>query len=230
MEQTQGKELSLKKTIRWISSALGTFLYIFLMMHTIVIHTSGIFNGSWLVPYFSYPAYIVCLTIAADYWIGDNLVRHRTYFASTLISAAILLCGGAYFMPGYVLFPGFRSLLAALFSFGIILFSILNIRKNVKNSRQIAAGKETLQATRSEKWRRTTRIVCLLSICCVLFENVQKSIMISYGFMNNLNYSINLSTFSHYFLSILSAILLARFVKAEFLPIKVSATEMFDEV
>ena len=172
----------------------------------------------WLVPNFSIPAYFFCLTIAAKYWIEDSLVRRRTYFASTSISPAILLCGGAYFMPGYVLFPGFRSLLAALFSFGIILFSILNIRKKEKTSRQITAGKETLQATRSEIWRRTTRIVCLLSICCVLFENWQKSIMVSYGILMHEYYSMSLPTFSHYFLSILSAILLARFVKAEFVP------------
>jgi hypothetical protein len=222
MEHTLGEKFVWKNFFHWIGNAIETFLYVFLMMHTIVIHTSGLFNGSWLVPYFSYPAYIVCLTIAADYWIGENFVRRRTYFASTFISPAILLCGGAYFMPGHVLFPGFRSLLAALFSVGIILYSILDIRKNVKNSRQRAAGKETLQVTRSEKLGRTTRIVCLLSICCVLFENCQKSIMVSYGFMSNLNYGMNLSTFSHYFLSILSAILLARFVKAEFIPRSIS--------
>ncbi|MEN6634221.1 MAG: hypothetical protein ABFC56_00005 [Clostridiaceae bacterium] len=218
MEQLQSEKPNSNKFFCATVNALGTFLFVFLMMHMFVLHFSGVYDGMWLVPYFSIPAYFFCLTFGAEYWIGENLVRRRTYFASTFISPAILLCGGAYFMPGYVLFPGFRSLLAALFSVGIILYSILDIRKNGKNRRQRAAGKETLQVTRSEKWGRTARIVCLLSICCVLFENCQKSIMVSYGFMSNLNYGMNLSTFSHYVLSILSAILLARFVKAEFIP------------
>ena len=220
MDQKEGKERSLKKAIRWISSALGTFLYVFLMMHTIVIHTSGLYNGGWLVPYFSYPAYMVCLTIAASYWIGENRVRLRSYYVSTLISPVILLCGGAYFMPGYVVFSGFRSILAALFTVAIVLYGIWHYRKKIRNSQQRAAERKPLQVTRSDKWRRTARIICLLSICCVLFENFQESITVTYGFLTHMNFGMSLSVVSQYPLCILSAILLARFVKAEFLPIK----------
>lgn len=218
MEHVEGKKLSLKNSFRWIGSAIGTFLFVFLMMHMFVLHFSGVYDGMWLIPYFSTPAYFFCLTIAANYWIGENLVRSWSFFISLIISTAILFFSGVYFPSGYVLYTGFRSLLAALFSVGIILYSIFDIRKNVKNSRQIAAGNETLQVIRSEKWGRTARIVCLLSICCVLFENCQKSIMVSHGFLTHVNYGMNLPTFSHYFLSILSAILLARFVKVEFIP------------
>ena len=178
-------------------------------MHMFPLHFSGVYDGMWLVPNFSIPAYFFCLTIAAKYWIEDSLVRRRTYFASTSISPAILLCGGAYFMPGYVLFPGFRSILAAMASAGVILYCILNTRKKEKNARQMA---------KSSIWKRVARIVCLLSICCVLFENWQKSIMVSYGFLTHEHYSMSLPTFSHYFLSIFSAIVLARFVKEEFFP------------
>lgn len=222
MEQTQDTH-TLKQVFRGIGSALGTFLFVFLMMHSIVIHTSGIYNGVWMVPYFSYPAYLVCLTIAADYWIGENRVRHRSYFASILISPVILLCGGAYFMPGYVDFPEFRSILAALFTVAIVLYGIWHYRKKVNNSQQRVAENEPLQTTRSDKWRRTVRIICLLSICCILFENFQESITVTNGFLTHMNFGMSLSTFSQYPLCILSAILLARFVKAEFLPINVSA-------
>jgi len=223
MEQLQSEKPNSNKFFRAIINALGTFLFVFLMMHMFVLHFSGVYDGMWLIPYFSTPAYFFCLTIAANYWIGENLVRRWSFCISLIISTIILFFSAAYFPSGYVLYTGFRSLLAALFSVGIILYSILDIRKNGKNSRQRAAGKETLQVTRFEKWGRTARIVCLLSICCVLFENCQKSIMVSYGFLTNLNYGMNLSTFSHYFLSILSAILLARFVKAEFIPRSIPA-------
>jgi len=218
MGQIEGKKLSPKKAIHWIISAIGTFLFVFLMMHMFVLHFSGVYDGMWLVPYFSIPAYFFCLTIAAEYWIGENNVRRWSYGVSTFISPVILFCGSTYFMPGYVLFPGFRSILAALGSIGVILYSVLIIRKKKENSRPIAARKETLQMVGTIKWKQTARIACLLSICCVLFENWQKSIMISYGFLTLVNFGKNLSTFSHYFLSVLSAILLARFVKAEFTP------------
>ncbi len=223
MEQLQSEKPNSNKFFRATVNALGTFLFVFLMMHMFVLHFSGVYDGMWLIPYFSIPAYFFCLTIAAKYWIEDNFVRRRSFFISLVIAAVILFFSGLYFPSSYVLYTGFRSILAAMASVGVILYSILDIRKSVKNSRQIAAGNETLQVTRSEKWGRTARIVCLLSICCVLFENCQKSIMVSYGFLTNLNYGMNLSTFSHYFLSILSAILLARFVKAEFIPRSISA-------
>jgi len=223
MEQLQSEKPNSNKIFRATVNALGTFLFVFLMIHMFVLHFSGVYDGMWLIPYFSIPAYFFCLTIAAKYWIEDNLVRRRSFFISLIIAAVILFFSGLYFPSSYVLYTGFRSILAAMASVGVILYNILNIRKNIKNSRQRAAGKETLQVTRSEKWERTARIVCLLSICCVLFENCQKSIMVSYGFLTNLNYGMNLSTFSHYFLSILSAILLARFVKAEFIPRSIPA-------
>ena len=216
MEKTTGKIQNIKNAIRWITNAIGTFLYVFLMMHMFVLHFSGVFDGMWLIPYFSIPAYFFCLTIAAKYWIEDNLVRRRSFLISMIIATIILFFSGLYFPSEYVLYTGFRSILAALASAGVILYCILDTRKKEKNARQMA---------KSSIWKRVARIVCLLSICCVLFENWQKSIMVSYGFLTHEHYSMSLPTFSHYFLSILSAILLARFVKAEFIPRGASCDE-----
>ena len=174
-----------------------------------VLHFSGVYDGMWLIPYFSIPAYFFCLTIAAKYWIEDSLIRRRSFFISLIIATVILFFSGLYFPSSYVLYIGFRSILAAMASARVMLYCILNTRKKEKNTRQMA---------KSSIWKRMARIVCLLSICCVLFENWQKSIMVSYGFLTHEHYSMSLPTFSHYFLSILSAILLARFVKAEFIP------------
>jgi len=223
MEQLQSEKPNSNKIFRATVNALGTFLFVFLMIHMFVLHFSGVYDGMWLIPYFSIPAYFFCLTIAAKYWIEDNLVRRRSFFISLVIAAVILFFSGLYFPSSYVLYTGFRSILAAMASVGVILYSILNFRKKEKTSQQIKAGQETLQTAGTNKWKQVARIVCLLSICCVLFENFQKSIMVSYGLLTNLNYVMKLSTFSHYFLSILSAILLARFVKAEFIPRSIPA-------
>jgi len=218
-----GNSYSYKRSLQWITSAIGTFLFVFLMMHMFVLHFSGVYDGMWLVPYFSIPAYFFCLTTAAKYWIEDNLVRRRSFFISLIITVVVLFFSGLYFPSEYVIYTGFRSILAAIASVGVILYSILNIRKKEKTSQQIKAGQEILQTAGSSKWKQVTRIVCLLSICCVLFENWQKSIMVSYGILTHEYYSMSLPTFSHYFLSILSEILLARFVKAEFVPRSIPA-------
>lgn len=218
MEQLQSEKPNSNKFFRAIVNALGTFLFVFLMMHMFVLHFSGVYDGMWLVPYFSIPAYFFCLTIATKYWIEDNLVRRRSFLISLIVAAVVLFFSGLYFPSEYVHYTGFRSILAAMASVGVILYSILNIRKKEKTSQQIKAGQETLRTAGTNKWKQVARIVCLLSICCVLFENWQKSIMVSYGILTHEYYSMSLPTFSHYFLSILSAILLARFVKAEFIP------------
>lgn len=216
MEQEQAKKFELRNVLKAACHAVGTFLYVFLMLHEITIHMSGLYNGAWLVPYFSLPAYLVCVTFGIDYWVAGNRVRNRSYLPSVIVSVVILFFGGAYFMPGYVRFGGFRSLLSALFTAVVVLYSIRHVgQKKVKSSQVVA--QEITDGTRGVKsGASVVRIICLLSICCVLFENVQNSIMVVYGFIIGLNFRINLSTFSQFPLSILSAILLARFVKAEF--------------
>lgn len=216
MEQERSKKDTPQNAPQSILLALDMFLFVFLMMHTIVINASGIYNDAWLVPYFSIPAYLVCVTIAIDYWIAGNPIRHRSYLLSVIVSVVILLFGGAYFMPGYVSYGGFRSLLAALLTAVIVFYSIRHVGKKKAKSLQDEAQKEAEETKVVERAAGVIRIICLLSICCVLFENVQNSIMVVYGLITGLNFGNDLSTFSQFPLSILSAILLARFVKAEF--------------
>ena len=63
--------------------------------------------------------------------------------------------------------------------------------------------------------RKVIRILCLLSICCVLFENWHRAILIIYHHFTSDGITLipGLITLP---LSILSAILLTKFVKAEF--------------
>lgn len=218
MEQERSKKNTLKSVLQAIILAAGSFSYVFLMLHDITRHMSGLYNDAWLVPYFSYPAYIICVTIAIDYWIAGNHVRHRSYLLSAIFSVVILFFGGAYFMPGYVTHGGLRSLLSILFTAVIIFYGIRHVGKKRTKFPQSAGQGDVAGRKRVESRLCVVRIICLLSICCVLFENVQSSIMVAYGLIVGLNFGMNLSTFSQFPLTILSAILLARFVKAEFIP------------
>ena len=218
MQHVEDKRLTLKNTYRWITNAIGTFLFVFFMMHSIAIHTSGLLNGRWVVPYFSYPAFVVCVTLAAYYWIGMNPARLRSYCASTLVSTIILFFGGAFSIPNYVHFAQARSIFAIALSVVISLYSIWYIRRKTAGIRQHTAIINNERAQRKVGSIRVLPIVCLLCICCVLFENIQSSIIVAYGFIMNINLSKGFATFTPFPLAILSAILLVRFVKAEFIP------------
>jgi len=207
----------MKNILITCNRALGTFLFIFLMMHTAIIGIMGVNNYRWLLPYFSLPAYIVCFTLGAKYWIGEDIVRRKTYTISTVVSAIVILPQTAFMVPSYVSVPIFRTFASVSLSILLILFVVLNTRIKMTSNQQTEAKEPALleQKNRVER-SKAIQIVCLLSICCVLFENWQASIMNAYGLLNKINLAKSVLTFSPFPLSILSAILLARFVKAEF--------------
>ena len=223
MEQEKSKKNTMKNVLPAIIQAAGTFFYVFLMMLGITTHMTGLYTGAWMVPYFSLPAYLVCVTIAIDYWIAGNPVRQSSYLFSVILSVVILIFGRAYVMPSYVHDGEIRSILSVLFTVGIVWYSIRHLRKKKAKSRQVTEQQEASRTKGDGRKTNLVRIICLLSICCVLFENVQSSIMVVYGFVIGLNFGMGITTFDQYPLAILTAILLARFVKAEFAPREISA-------
>ena len=206
----------MKNILNICNRAFGTFLFVFLMMYTAIIGIMGVNNYRWLLPYFSLPAYIVCFTLGAKYWIGEDIVRRKTYTISTVASAIVILPQTAFMVPSYVSVPLFRAIASVLLSFVLILFVVLNTRIKMTSNQQIEAKEPALLEQKNRvKRSKTIQIVCLLSICCVLFENWQASIMNAYGLLNKINLAKSVLTFSPFPLSMLSAILLAKFLKAE---------------
>ena len=67
MEKEISKKPTFKGISHWMIQSLGTFLFVFLMMHSIVMNTMGICVLRWRIPYLSLPAYIVCITIGVKY-------------------------------------------------------------------------------------------------------------------------------------------------------------------
>ncbi len=188
-------------------------------MHSIVINTFGICTLRWQIPYFSLPAYIVCVTISVNYWIGEDSFQLRAYCVSTILSAVLLLLGTVFTIPSYVSMIPLRETVSILLLISIVLYAILKFRAQKLKSQRDPVNKSTLHMHSAQiKQRRVVRVLCLLSICCILFENFQSALLVMYGFLTKQNLALYLVTISPFPLSILSAILLVKFVKAEFVP------------
>jgi len=220
MQKKQESKNALKNLFHWINRAVGTFLFVFFMMAAFITFTTDIRGAFWIMPYFILPAYIICATAGAKYWGEEDQIQRWSYCISTIVSALVLLPETAFSFPFDVQMPLFRMIVTVLLSILVILYGILKVRTKKTINQQIDEDKEETEAQSNwTKRKKAIRIICLLSICCVLFENGQSAIMIAYGFITNVNLSIEFSTFSPFPLSILSAILLARFIKAECVPI-----------
>ncbi len=223
MEEALNRKPTLKGVLHWIIQVLGTFLFVFLIMHSIVVSTFGICALRWQIPYFSLPAYIVCVTIGVKYWIGEDSFQLRAYCVSTILSAVLLLLGTVFMIPSYVSMIPLRETVSVLLLIGIVLYAILKVRAQKAKAQHDPANESTLHTHSAQmKQKRVVRVLCLLSICCILFENCQSALLVTYGFITKQNLALYLVTISPFPLSILSAILLAKFVKAEFVQWKPS--------
>jgi hypothetical protein len=206
-----------RNLFHWMIQVLGTFFFVFFIMHSIVINTMGICALRWQIPYLSLPAYIVCVTIGVKYWIGEDSFQLRAFFFSTIVSAVLLLMGTVFTIPSYVSMIPLREVVNILLLIGIVLYAILRVRAQKSTTQRDPVNESTLHTHIAQiKQRQVIRVLCLLSICCILFENCQSAILITYNFMTKQNLALYLVTISPFPLSILSAILLAKFVKTEF--------------
>ena len=222
MEKAQGKKPTLQNIFRWIIQSLGTFLYVFFMMAAIIVFTTNIKGTVWLMPCFILPAYLICITFGADYWVGDNVVRRWSYCISTIISVALLLPYFSWMMSYYVTSTALGFFATFLLPIIPIIYGIWLVRKRERNNQKADKAIETPQSMHMRmNLRKVIRVLCLLSICCVLFENWHRAILIIYHHFTSDGITLipGLITLP---LSILSAILLGKFVKAEFVQWKPS--------
>ncbi|MEZ4628335.1 MAG: hypothetical protein R2912_09745, partial [Eubacteriales bacterium] len=212
-----GKNAKPKNILLAACRAVGTFLLVFCMMHTTMISVMGLNNYRWRLPYFNLPAYIICLTLGAVYWIGEDAVRRRSYFISTIVSVVVILPRTAFMIPSYVSMPLLRAIISTLLVLFFVLFVIQKFRLKKPTRQQTDRSEQKpLPSNEVALRRQLIRILCMLSICCVLFENWQCAIENAYLFIINQELVFSVFELSPFPLSILSAILLARFIKAEF--------------
>ena len=222
MEEARNRKPTLKGVLNWIIQILGIFLFVFFMMAAIIVFTTDTRGTNWLMPYFFLPASLTCITFGADYWVGDNVVRRWSYCISTIISVALLLPYFSWRMSYYVTSTALGFFATFLLPIIPIIYGIWLVRKRERNNQKADKAIETPQSMHMRmNLRKVIRVLCLLSICCVLFENWHRAILIIYHHFTSDGITLipGLITLP---LSILSAILLGKFVKAEFVPWKPS--------
>jgi len=216
MEKEASEKYSLKNTFHWINSAIGTFLFVFFMMATIVIFTSDMRCAYWFMPIFIVPACLVCLTFAADYWVDHDPIRLRSYWISSIIATVLLVPASMEMMSYYGRSTQIGFIATIVLPIFPIIYGIWNERKSKVAGRAVETVPKTKRFRASKQ--KMIRVLCLLSICCVVFESWHRALTILYYFTKSLPDYLVFAVWVPFPLSVLSAILLARFMNVEFIP------------
>ena len=215
MEKALNRKPTLKGVLNLIIQILGTFLFVFFLMADIVIFTTGMQSAYWAMPLFVIPSCFVCITFGADYWIGNDKIRLWSYCISNILAALLLVPTAVSLTTYSVSMMPLRIIATILLPIIPILYGIGKVKK--KSIAQLILPNEKMSEVNRNKSKRMKVIcvICLISISGVLFENWYKAILFLYGWFLEPRMGILLPALFPIPLSILSAILLAKFVKAE---------------
>ena len=216
MEKEQSKIFKFKVVSRMIGSVVFAFLFSFCTISNILVFSTNMPVGRWFLPIFVLPANLVCMTFGIGYWIGDDPIRRWSYCVSNIALTALLL----YITLELEFLNGRSTLLgliaAILLPMLPILYNIRTIRKRKSVIQEAnAANKTILKYKLRIRLQATIQVLCMLSICCVLFESCHGTILFFYDLFTMPNIWLSNQTRNQIILSILSAILLAKFMKAE---------------
>ena len=223
MEKAQSKKPTLQDIFRWITSTIGMLLLSFCLLSNILVFVLSIPDGSWAFPIIVLPANFICMTFGMDYWIGKDPFRRWAYCISNIIVTVLLLVIALDYglSHNYTTPLGFFA--AILLPILVILYSFRTALKKKTCVQSMAEINPSLPRSSVRLWLRAViRILCLLSICCVLFESWHRSILFFYHLLMIPNIYLSNQVRNQIVLSILSPILLAKFVKAEFVQWKPS--------
>ena len=203
--------------IRVIGSVIFAFLFSFCTLSNILSFSTNMRGVVWLLPIFVLPANLICMTFGIDYWIGNDPIRRWSYCASSIALTAVLL-----FITLELEFSNGRSTLLGLVAAILlpilpILYNIQALRKRKSVIQEADLASSTIIKHNHRTWiHAMIRVLCLLSICCVLLESWHSMIQFFWHLFTIPNIWLSNQTRNQIILSILSAILLARFMKAEF--------------
>ena len=217
MDKEHNKMFMFKVVFRMIGSVVFAFLFSFCTISNILAFSTNLSVGQWSLPIFVLPANLICMTFGIDYWIDDDPIRRWSYFFSNIALTALLL-----YITMELEFSTGRSTLLGLIAAILlpmlpILYGIRKVRKRKPSIQEANAPSLTVVKHSIPLWLRSTfRILCMLSICCVLFESLHRTILFFWHLFMVPNIWFSNHVRNQIILSILSAILLAKFVKAEF--------------
>ncbi len=207
----------LKKILRWICSTVGALLFSFCLLYNIVVFVLGIPDGTKAFPILLLPANLIYMTLGVDYWIGDDAVRRWVYFLSNVVLSALMLLVHLDYSLSHHYSTLLGLLAAILLPLLMIIYSFRTVLKKKTCIQAMAETSPSLSHSPLRLWLRAAiRMLILFSICCVLLESWHRTIQFTYRFLTISDFWLSNHTRAQIFLSILSVILLVRFVKAEF--------------
>ena len=219
MNKTLSKRPSPKEIYQWMIQILGTFLFVFFLMATIILFTTGMRGSFWFLPYFVLPSCLICITLGADYWIAGNPLRRWSYFVSAILCAVLLVPSSLAAMLDYGTSTTLRLYTTILLPIFPILYGLSMVRsRNTKNPPTPSDEMHPRSEKSNSALKNVKRIVCLLSICCVLLENGYRVLSILYTLTLCKPDSLVFGMFVPLPLFVLSVILLVRFFRAGFVP------------
>lgn len=217
MNKTLGKRPSPKDIYQWMIQILGTFLFVFFLMVTIILFTTGMRGSFWFLPYFVLPSCLICITFGADYWTAGDLHRRWAYFVSAIVCALLLVPSSLAAMLDYGSSTALRQYATILLPIFPILYGLSMVRsRSTMNPPEPSDEMHPRPAKPSSTLQNAKRIVCLLSICCVLLENGYYVLSILYTLTLCKPDSLVFGIFVPLPLFVLTAILLVRFFRVGF--------------
>ncbi|MEN6339872.1 MAG: hypothetical protein ABFD03_07065 [Clostridiaceae bacterium] len=154
---------------------LGTFLFILFMTHNLLV--SMRVDVQWHEPIASIVAFscFVCVTIGANYWYGDCVVRWRSYCIAGIITFFLYFA----FLVFLISDTNYKVNLlqfAVITSLPIVstVYSIRKLRQAKKMKQEGAVSNIKHQPSkRSIALANTVRLVTLISFCSVFHQYVQ---------------------------------------------------------
>ena len=173
-EASQQKPLAKRKS-RERSHFFGALLFIIFMTHNLLV--SMRVDIQWHEPIASVVAFscFVCVTIGANYWFGDQVIRWRSYCIASIITfffySAFLvdLYGNTNYQVNLLQFSVITSLPIVS-----TVFSIWKIRQVKKmNQAEVVINSKRQPSKRNIAMANTIRFIALISFCSVIHEYTQ---------------------------------------------------------
>ena len=175
MKKEHSKMFNIKVVLRIFGSVVYAFLFSFCTLSNILTFSINMPVGDWILPIFVLPANLVCMTFGIGYWIGDDPVRRWSYCVSTIALTALLM-----YMALELEFTNGRSTLLGLIAAILlpmlpVLYNIRLICKRPPVIQEANTASPTIAKHNARIWLQATiRVLCMLSICCVLFVSWQR--------------------------------------------------------
>ena len=173
-EAIQQKPLAKRKP-RERSHFLGALLFIIFMTHNLLVSMRVDIQWHEPMSYIVILSCFACVTIGANYWFGDQVIRWRSYCIASIITFffyfifLVFLIGETNYKVNLLQFTSITLL--PVISAG---YSIWKIRQTKKKTQEgVVSNSKRQPSKRSIALANTVRFIALISFCSVFHEYAQ---------------------------------------------------------